>query len=180
MPMKWNKQNKEVFYPNQHEFLGIAKNDIDYLAKLAQQNSRNRARYCTHSSVDDAVHEMIIYHEKGTYIRPHKHISKTESFHLVEGEAEVLIFDEEGNLTHFKELGEYECGKCFYYRIPESCFHAQIFRQNTVFHESTKGPFTINETIYPDWAPEEHENGLVKEYMKKINFQKKHLLIENG
>ena len=178
--MKWNKQNPEVFFPKQQKLLGIAKKDIDNLANLAQQNSRNRARYCAHSSVDDAIHEMIIYHKKGTYVRPHKHLSKTESFHLVKGEADVLIFDEEGNLTHFRELGEYGSGKCFYYRIPESCFHAQIFRQNTVFHESTKGPFTINETIFPDWAPEEHENELVKEYMKKINYQKKKLLIENG
>ena len=42
---------------------------------------------------------MFIFHRKGTYVRHHKHLSKAESFHLVEGEADILLFDEQGNLN---------------------------------------------------------------------------------
>ena len=112
--MKWINQNEEVFYQKQRGLLLIEKKDVDYLRKVAFGNPRQRARFCTHNSIDDKVHEMIIFHKKGTYVRPHKHVLKTESFHLVDGEADVLIFDEEGKLTHVQNLGKYESGKCFY------------------------------------------------------------------
>ena len=78
------------------------------------KNPRQRARYCTHSLVDDEVHEMVIYHKEGTYIRPHKHIGKTESFHLIDGEADVVFFDDElincgarkDQIQHFMEETE--------------------------------------------------------------------------
>ncbi|MDP6683384.1 MAG: WbuC family cupin fold metalloprotein [Desulfobacterales bacterium] len=167
--MKWVKKNDEVFYPAQANFKDVTKQDIDFLIQVAQTNPRHRARYCTHSSVDDEVHEMIIYHKEGTYIRPHKHIRKTESFLLLDGKAEVLIFGEEGDLTLVRNLGKYEDGKSFYYRIPESRYHAQIFRKDTVFHEVTKGPFNRNDTVEADWAPDEKETDMVKRYMDEIS-----------
>ena len=166
--MKWVKENEEVFYPKQMDFVEIDKLDIDYLIKASQNNIRNRARYCTHSSAEDVVHEMIIYHKKGTYVRPHKHIGKTESFHLLDGEADVLIFDEEGGLINVRNLGKYESGKSFYYRIPESCYHSQIFRKDTVFHEVTMGPFDSNDSVKANWAPDEKETALVKMYIDEI------------
>ena len=166
--MKWIKQNDEVFYPKQTDIIEVAKQDIDYLIQAGQNNTRNRARYCTHSSAEDDVHEMIIYIKKDTYIRPHKHIGKTESFHLLDGEADVLIFDEEGGLINVRNLGKYESGKSFYYRIPESCYHTQIFRKDTVFHEVTMGPFDSNDTVKASWAPDEKETALVKMYIDEI------------
>ena len=167
--MKWYKKSDEVFYPKQTDFMEVARQDIDFLIQAAQNNHRQRARYCIHSSVDDEVHEMIIYHKEGTYIRPHKHIGKTESFLLIEGEADVLIFDEEGNLMQVRNLGKCESGKSFYYRIPESCYHAQIFRKDTVFHEVTKGPFDRNDTVKASWAPDEKETDMVKRYKDEIS-----------
>ena len=167
--MKWIKKNDEVFYPKQTGFMEVAKLDIDFLIQVAQINHRQRARYCTHRSVDDEVHEMVIYHKEGTYIRPHKHIGKTESFLLIDGEADVLIFDDEGDLMHVRRIGKYESGKSFYYRIPESCYHAQIFRKDTVFHEVTKGPFDRNDTVKASWAPNEKETAMVEKYMDEIS-----------
>ena len=166
--MKWDKISEEVFYPRQNKFVEISKQDIDLLVKAAEENPRERARYCTHSSTEDDVHEMVIYHKKGTYIRPHKHLGKTESFLLISGEADVLIFDEDGNLLKARNMGKYETGKDYYYRIPESCYHAQIFRKDTVFHEATKGPFEKKSTVYPEWAPDETKHCSVKDYMKKF------------
>ena len=146
--MKWDKISEEVFYPRQNKFVEISKQDIDLLVKAAEENPRERARYCTHSSPEDDVHEMVIYHKKGTYINPHKHLGKTESFLLISGEADVLIFDEDGNLLKARNIGKYETGKDYYYRIPESCYHSQIFRKDTIFHEATKGPFEKKSTIF--------------------------------
>lgn len=174
--MKWLKENEEVLYLKQHGFVEISKKDIDHLRQVADNNPRQRARYCTHSSVDDEVHEMIIYHKKGTYVRPHKHIGKTESFHLIVGEADVVIFDEEGNVENVLSLGVFESGKSFYYRVPEAVYHSQVLREDTLFHEATKGPFDKNDNVCPSWAPAEGEPHLVKEYLKKLNLKVKRLL----
>ena len=174
--MKWDKKSDEVFYPKQTDIIEVAKQDIDYLIQEAQKNIRKRARYCTHSSAEDDVHEMIIYHKKGTYVRPHKHIGKTESFLLIDGEADILIFNKKGKLIHARNMGKYETGKDYYYRIPESCYHSQIFRKDTIFHEAKTGPFEKKSTIFPNWAPDEDEHFLVNDYLKKLDIQLKALL----
>ena len=174
--MKWTKQNREVFYPKQQGFVVIDKKDIDSLIQVAKKNPGQRARYCAHSLVDDEVHEMVIYHKEGAYIRPHKHIGKTESFHLIDGETDVVFFDEKGKIERALSLGVYKSGKSFYYRIPESVYHSQIFRKNTLFHEVTKGPFEKNDSVFPSWAPAEDKHSLVNEYMKKLNLQIQTLL----
>ena len=155
--MKWVKQNSEVLYPGKEGILDIAKSDIVYLIQMASENERQRARYCAHGSSEDAIHEMFIYHRKRTYIRPHKHLGKAESFHLIEGAADIVFFDEEGNIKDMLSLGPYESGKTFYYRIPESVYHTQIFHKDTVFHETTKGPFKKKDTVYADWSPDDKD-----------------------
>lgn len=36
---------------------------------------------------------MLIVMAKGSYIRPHKHKNKSESFHIIEGLLDVIVFD---------------------------------------------------------------------------------------
>ena len=121
-----------------------------------------------HKNINDHLHEMFIVHKKDCYVRPHKHIGKTESFLLIDGEADVLIFNDAGDLINGRNLGKYKGGKSFYYRIPESCYHTQIFRKDTVFHEVTMGPFDSNDSVKASWAPDEKETALVKMYIDEI------------
>ena len=78
-------------------------------------------------------------------------------------------------MTH-QQVAKYESGKNYYYRIPASCYHSQIFRKDTVFHEATKGPFEKKTTVFPKWAPEENEYRLVSNYLKILNIQLKAFL----
>jgi len=173
--MKWIKENDEVLYPEQsHKLVAIAKKDIDYLEDVARSNVRNRSRICAHRTVKDDIHEMIIYHPQGAYVCPHKHMGKDESFHLISGEIDLVLFDDHGNIENILEMGNYKSGKTFYYRIPLALFHTQIFRQNTLFHEVTKGPFNKKDTIIAKWAPDEKNERSAKEYLQKLN---KHITV---
>ena len=66
---------------------------------LAKGLPRNRIRYCAHASPSDVVHEMFIVHPRGAYVRPHKHLDKSESMMIIEGEADYVMFDSKGNIT---------------------------------------------------------------------------------
>ena len=78
------KYNEEVLFA-EDRLVKIARQDMNFLMDLAKVNKRRRARICTHGHIDDDVHEMFIVHSKGAYIRPHKHINKSESLHIIDG-----------------------------------------------------------------------------------------------
>ena len=161
------KENDEVLYTKE-SIVNLTAQDLADIKKMAKLNSRQRIRICSHSSIDDKIHEMIIYHSKGTYVPPHKHLGKCESFHLISGEIDCVIFNNEGTITKTFPMGDYSSGKTFYYRIPADTFHTQLFTKDTFFHEVTEGPFNRDETIIASWAPDEKDTLKTKKYMSDI------------
>jgi cupin fold WbuC family metalloprotein len=131
----------------------------DWLTRLktsANNSPLGRSRVCVH--VDDAatVQEMILAMRQDVLFRPHRHVAKTESFHMVEGALDIVIFDERGTPIRAINLAAVGGGKPFYYRLNESLFHAILPRTPmVVFHETTTGPFAKNDAIFADWAPQE-------------------------
>ena len=75
-------------------------------------------------------------------------------FHILEGELDVVIFDDHGKPLQTLRMGPFGSGKIFYYRLNASFFHALLPRTAfVVFHETTAGPFVQNEAIFAPWAP---------------------------
>jgi cupin fold WbuC family metalloprotein len=144
--------NNEVIY-TQNSITTSNANDIAVLKDLALKNERKRVRLCAHLSTEDILQNMLIVLAKGCDIIPHKHIKKAETFHIIEGELQVLIFDDYGTIQRSIDLGEYSSGKSFFYRLSEDAYHTVVPITNTVvFHESTSGPFDPSDTLYPTWA----------------------------
>jgi len=146
---------------------------IELLKQKASENQRKRIRLCSHKNTDDLVHEMIIVHTKGNYVEPHKHINKSESFHVIEGSADMYFFDEDGKVNKIISMGDRASGKIFYYRISDPIYHTLIVTSEViVFQETTKGPFDRSETIWAPWAPEEGDDKAVEAYVNQlVNFK---------
>ena len=161
------KESNEVLYPVE-DIVTVSTSDLDELKQMALLNPSRRIRLCAHHSVEDDVHEMIIFHPQGTYVRPHKHMGKDESLHLICGKIDCIIFDNDGNVINVLPIGEYSSGETFFYRIPSDTYHTQIFRNDTIFHEVTKGPFNNKDTVLAKWAPNGKDPILVKSYIDRI------------
>lgn len=160
--------NREVLYPDE-TLVRVNRDDITHLKQLAAENERLRMRLCTHQSVENAVHEMLIVHAPNTYVRPHKHVGRGESFHVLEGEADSIFFDESGNITDAIRLGDYTSGYCFYYRMDEAVYHTLLIHSpQFVFHETTSGPFDPAQTVFAPWSPAESDGPVVQEYLRKL------------
>ena len=97
MQMRINKINDEVPVADQ-PILRLSGTDIASLKHQALANTRRRIRICTHPDRSDRLHEMLIVHTRGTYVRPHKHLNKSESVHIIEGEVDVVVLDEAGGV----------------------------------------------------------------------------------
>ena len=112
---------------------------------------------------------MLIVHEKDCYVRPHMHVNKTESFHIIEGTVDIIIFDEDGQIKDIIPMGDYGTGRKFFYRLPHSCYHTLLIQSEVlVFHEITNGPFRPDDTVWALWAPEETDENAVSQYMEWI------------
>ena len=124
----------------------------------AARSPRKRYRLCAHQP-QDTIHEMLICLDAATYVRPHKHIGKTESLHVVQGFARLLFFTEDGRISEQVALGPFPSGQTFYYRIGEAVYHTLVIESETfVFHETTQGPFLREQTVAAPWAPDENQD----------------------
>lgn len=127
---------------------------IAILKNAARTNTRRRARFCAHASAGAEQHDMLIVSHRETYVTPHRHLDKSESFMILEGSVVILLFDDSGALQNTIDMGSYASGKPFFYRMPPGQFHSlSIKSELLVFIESTKGPFRADECENGAWAP---------------------------
>jgi len=155
--LKLRQVSEEVLYATE-PITVVGPELIARLKAQAAANRRRRARLCAHLDDTDRVHEMLIVHARGAYVPPHKHLDKSESFHLIEGRLEVVVFGDQGRISRVVPLGEPASGLAFYYRLSAALFHTVLPRSDwVVFHETTRGPFNRAETVFAPWAPGEDD-----------------------
>jgi len=134
----------------------VAAADLAPVVDGGIQSPRKRARLCAHPGATDTLHEMLICLAQGTYVRPHRHTGKSESFHIIEGELDVVLFRHDGGIREVIRMGPYATGKPFFYRLMEPCFHTVLVSTpHVLFHETTNGPFDPADTEFASWAPAE-------------------------
>ena len=134
----------------------VAACDVAAVVARGVRSPRRRARLCAHPRPSDPLHEMLICLARGTYVRPHRHAGKSESFHVIEGELDVVLFDDGGTVRDVIRMGPYQSGRAFYYRLMEPAYHTVIVNTpHALFHETTNGPFDPTAAEFADWAPPE-------------------------
>ncbi len=160
--------NNEVFVAEDH-VVTVSRDGIAVFQQQAARNARHRARLCAHKDNRSRIHEMFIALTGDVYIRPHRHLDKSESFHVIEGTASVVFFDDKGTIEEVVHIGDYLSGRPFYYRNEDARFHTQIVTsERLVFHETTNGPFNRADTVFAPWSPEESDSSEVAAYMDNL------------
>ena len=166
---KYLVQNPEVLY-SKDGITTVDRSGIELFKQLSSRNPRGRVRLCAHLDPNDRLHEMLIVHERGAYVRPHKHPGKTESTHIIEGIVDVVVFDDRGEVDSVMKMGDYASGRTFYYRMAIPVFHTLIIRSEVlVFHETTNGPFDRKDTVFAPWAPLDDDPAGIEAYAAKLN-----------
>jgi cupin fold WbuC family metalloprotein len=153
MTIAVRKESDEVLYTDEDVVL-VNEMDLAELKQLSLLNPRRRIRLCAHRSPSADLHEMFIIHTHETYVRPHRHFGKAESFSIIEGEVDVVLFHDDGRIRQLIQMGSMGSGLPFYYRLSDPIYHTLVIRSRfLVFHEVTSGPFKREQTEYAAWSP---------------------------
>lgn len=141
-------------YHSTEEIVEVGRDLLERLKLSAKAVPLKRSRICLHRNVSEQVHEMVIAFHKDSYVRPHRHINKSESFHVIEGELAVVFFDDEGQVTRKVAMGPLESGKTFFYRLNSGLWHTLIpLSEFVIIHETTGGPFDKSDDNFASWSP---------------------------
>jgi cupin fold WbuC family metalloprotein len=139
--------------------VALAGSDVAELYGRAAGAKLGRARIRMHPDTDDPLHEMLIALTRSSYVRPHKHPGKSESFHVVAGRLDVVLFDDEGRIEEIVRMGDHGSGLAFYYRLNRPMFHTVVVRSDeALVHEVTNGPFRSADTVYAPWGPDDGDD----------------------
>ena len=158
-----------VFTFEDQDIITIETGDLKKLKESAQESELLRSRYCLHHDNEAQVHEMIIAFCIDTYVRPHRHINKTESFHVIEGELNIVFFDDNGNITRVLNMKPIGSDGPFVYRLANEQWHMVIpLIDETIIHEVTCGPFIKDESVFAPWSPEQDDKEGVAQFLDKI------------
>ncbi len=126
------------------------------LKAKAAQSERRRANLNVHASYEDIVQRLFIAMMPDSYVRPHRHVQshKWEFFMVLEGELELIFFDDNATVTERLVLSS--SGECSGVEIPPNVWHATVCHNPVVFMEVKQGPYNVNEDKgFAQWAPEE-------------------------
>ena len=166
--MRLKEISSEVFVADE-PIVKVSCREIEFLKERVKAAPRGRVRLCAHTDNEDRLHEMIIVLSGQTYIRPHKHFQKSESFHIIEGAVDVVILDDAGKIREVIQMGALASGRQFYYRLSQPTYHTLLIRSELlVVHEITNGPFQQNDALFAPWAPEEGSPAAAQ-YLKQLD-----------
>lgn len=165
------KKSNDV-YQALGNIINIGQSEVNFLKAQIPFSSKGRVRINLHPNNNDLLHEMFIAISSHSYIRPHKHPIKSESFHIIYGEVDVVLFEDDGEIREVISLAHCKNGVSFFYRISEPIFHTLVVKSEfVVLHEITNGPFNEGGAIFGSFAPDDMDE--VKTEMWKNSLKEK-------
>ncbi len=148
---KWIRVSEEVLYTKMFP-VSVNEADLEWLRRNVWLTARKRLRLCTHPDVGARLHEMFVCYTRDTQITPHMHRGKDETFFVIEGDMDFVIFNDDRTQRTVLPMGDSRSGKAFCIRVPMDTYHTVRLRSPMcILHEATPGPFVRADTVWADW-----------------------------
>jgi len=128
---------------------------LDELAARAHASPRRRAHHNVHADASDPVQRFFVVVDRDSYVRPHRHRTRSELALVLRGCFDVVTFDDRGVVGARYAVGEStpQMG----YELPPDTWHTLIARQDgSAFLEIKQGPYDpATSAEFAPWAPAE-------------------------
>jgi len=145
-----DKSAKSITFFSIKKPSSISKELIEELKRISKENGKKNARFCLHENPEAPLHDMIILEYRDKKCRkPHKHLEKNETLHMIEGKMIALFFDDEGKLMKRETLNSEDN---FAYHTPIGVYHVWLpLTEYVVYREIKQGPFKQEDNISPEF-----------------------------
>ena len=158
------RQITPVVFSAEGSIRTISQKDVDFLCHTAKLAPEKTARILLHGNPSFDLHEMLIVHVAGQYIRPHINENSAKSFTVIEGEMTVVTFEEDGTIRGIFQLGDHRKRFPFLFWLQDPVFHTVLATTDTVvFIETIKGPHLA--TSYGKFAPATEDGAAAERYV---------------
>lgn len=129
------------------------------LATAAAASPRRRMNHNFHTGPGDNPHRMLNVLLRGTYVRPHRHVTppKSEAFLPLTGRVGIVCFEDDGAITAHYELDS--AGAVRGIDLPPGVWHTVLALTDvSVCYEVKPGPWEpASDKDFAAWAPAEGE-----------------------
>lgn len=140
---------------------------VDEWIARAGESLRLRTNFNIHESLSDPIQRLFVAAGLNSYFRPHVHPGKSEFAIVLQGQFDILLFDDEGVVTKRVSIGPGR--QAFALEIPADRCHTWIpMEKKSVFFEVKQGPYDPAAALsFAPWSPEE-SSPRVKEFQAKL------------
>jgi len=131
---------------------------LDELTVKANASPRGRAHLNVHASADDPVQRFFVMVNRHSYVRPHRHLTKSELGLVIRGAFDLIAFDDAGTVTARHVIGAVAGGsEGFAYESGQANWHTLVARvDGSTFFEVKQGPYdAATASEFAPWAPPE-------------------------
>jgi cupin fold WbuC family metalloprotein len=135
--------------------------DLQALDLRAATLPRLRTHFNLHARPEDPIQRFIVHMRRGSYVRPHRHAAqKWECVVVLEGSADLLLFDDDGVLEQRLRVGAFDDTRIV--EIPPECWHGYVVLSETLtLFEVKPGPYdAATDKQFAAWAPPEGDAGV--------------------
>lgn len=144
------------------------------VSEQARQSHRLRMNYNFHTDLGDPVQRLLNALEPWTYIRPHKHSNKEESFVVLKGTVLAVVFNDDGTIRDHEVMNS--ATGVLGIEFEENSYHMLTsLESGSVVYEIKEGPFVPHsEDSSAPWAPKEgtpESKMFLKEVFDKLGIE---------
>lgn len=128
---------------------------LEEMTAKAAASPRRRTHHNLHSSASDPVQRFVVVLQSDSYVRPHRHMTKSELCTVIRGQFAVVVFDAVGTVTDRIVVGEGTPNMAF--ELPHATWHTLLpLTDGAAFVEVKEGPYDpATAAEFAAWAPEE-------------------------
>jgi cupin fold WbuC family metalloprotein len=139
---------------------------LDDMTAKAAASPRRRTHHNLHGSSNELVQRFVVVAQSDTYIRPHRHLTKSELCTVLRGRFEVVVFDADGTITERSVMGEGTPNLAF--ELPSQTWHTLLaLTDGAAFLEIKEGPYDPSVAAeFARWAPE--EGGAIADFQRWV------------
>lgn len=162
-----DKTGKTIAYFCRRKPVKVDRYLVEELKQRSVDLGNKNVRLCLHEDSSATFHNMIILEREGNYYRAHKHLTKGEVFHIIEGRMAVFAFNDQGMILDRVILSS---EGNFIYQVGINMYHAVMpLSDLVIYHEAKPGPFLGDkDSVYPSWAPVGDNARQVRHYQEKL------------